>query len=114
MPLPEPTRSCLTEEERKRARAVVVKKSLRYFEDRNNRSFSEDCLFTRRRNLAAHLGVDETVSKKELNMINVHALPLPSSVQKAKATSKGYYLYLKLILIHYHKKIKIISEFQIF
>ena len=106
MPLPEPTRSCLTEEERKRARAVVVKKSLRYFEDRNNRSFSEDCLFTRRRNLAAHLGVDETVSKKELNMINVHALPLPSSVQKAKATSKGYYLYLKLILIHYHKTLK--------
>ena len=90
MPLPEPTRSCLTEEERKRARAVVVKKSLRYFEDRNNRSLSENCLFTRRRNLAAHLGVDETVSKKDLSMINVHALPLPASVQKSKTTPKWY------------------------
>ena len=87
MPLPEPSRNCLTEEERKRARAVVVKKSLRYFEDRSKRSFSEHCLFTRRRNLAAHLGVDETVSKKELNMINVHALPLPASAQKSKITS---------------------------
>ena len=88
MPYSEPIGSCLTEEERKRARAVLVKKSLRYF-DRNNRSLSEDCLFTRRRNLAAHLGVDETVSKKELSMINVHALPLPSSVQKSKTTPKG-------------------------
>ena len=88
MPLPsDPGRNVLTEEERKRARAVVVKKSLKYFENRNNRSFSEECLFTRRRNLAAHLGVDETVSKKDLHMINVHALPLPSSVQKASATS---------------------------
>ena len=88
MPLPsDPGRNVLTEEERKRARAVVVKKSLRYFEDRNNRSFSEDCLFTRRRNLAAHLGVDETVSKKDLHMINVYALPLPSSVQKSRPTS---------------------------
>ena len=113
MPLPEPTRSCLTDEERKRARAVVVKKSLRYFEDRNNRSFSEDCLFTRRRNLAAHLGVDETVSKKELNMINVHALPLPSSVQKTKATSKGYQLYLKFALILFHKKSNVFER-QIF
>ena len=84
----EPVRRFLTEEERKRARAVVVKKSLRYFEDTNNRSLSEDCLFTRRRNLAAHLGIDETVSKKELSMINVHALPLPSSVQKSKTTPK--------------------------
>ena len=81
MPYSELVRSYLTEEERKRARAVVVKKSLRYVEDRNNRSFSDDCLFTRRRNLAIHLGVDETVSKKELNMINIHALPLPASVQ---------------------------------
>ena len=93
MPLPEPTRTCLTEEERKRARAVVVKKSLKYFEDRNNRSFSEDCLFTRRRNLAAHLGVDESVSKKDVNMINVHALPLPASVQKSKATPAWYQYY---------------------
>ena len=90
MPFSELERSFLTEEERKRARAVVVKKSLRYFEDTNNRSLSADCLFTRRRNLAAHLGVDETVSKKELNMINVHALPLPASVQKSKTAPKWY------------------------
>ena len=91
MPFSEPARSFLTEEERKRARAVVVKKSLRYFEDTNNRSLSEDCLFTRRRNLASHLGVDETISKKELGMINVHALPLPASVQKSKTTPKWYW-----------------------
>ena len=90
MAFSEPARSFLTEEERKRARAVVVKKSLRYFEDKNNRSLSEDYLFTRRRNLATHLGVDETVSKKDLSMINVHALPLPASVQKSKTTPKWY------------------------
>ena len=83
MPL-EHARSILTEEERKRAREVVRKKSLRYFEDRNNRSFSEACLFTRRRNLSAHLGVDENVSKKDLHMINVHALPLPLSIPKER------------------------------
>ena len=82
MAFSEPARSFLTEEERKRARAVVVKKFLRYFE--------EDYLFTRRRNLATHLGVDETVSKKDLSMINVHALPLPASVQKSKTTPKWY------------------------
>ena len=91
MPYSKLVGSCLTEEERKRARAVVVKKSLRYFEDTNNRSLSEDCLFTRRRNLASHLGVDETISKKELGMINVHALPLPASVQKSKTTPKWYW-----------------------
>ena len=87
MSLSDDARKVLTEDERKRARSVVIKKSLSYFEDRNNRSFSEDCLFTRRRNLAAHLGVDETVSKKELHMINVYALPLPRS----KKVSLGYY-----------------------
>ena len=80
----EPAKSLLTDEERKRARAIVIKKKLRYFEDRNNRSFSADCLFTRRRNLAAHLGVDETVSKKDLEMINIHALPITSSVQRSR------------------------------
>ena len=81
---PDTSRSVLTEEERQRARAVVVKKSLKYFEDRSNRSFSADCLFTRRRHLSAHRGVDETVSKKDFNMINVYALPLPSSVQRSR------------------------------
>ena len=84
MPFSEPAKAVLTEEERKKARALVIKKSLRYFEDRNNRSFSADCLFTRRRNLSAHLGLDENVSKKDLQMINVYALPLPASAQKSR------------------------------
>ena len=65
----------LTKSEREKARARAVRKSLTYFE---NRSLSEKNLWTRRRNLAAHLGVDETVSKQELNMINVYALPVPA------------------------------------
>ena len=87
MSLSKTTTGCLTEEERKRARAVIVKKSLRYFE---NRSSSDNCLFARRRNLAAHFGVDETVCKKDLNMINVYALPLPASVRKSKTIPKRY------------------------
>ena len=80
----ETARSVLTEEERNRERTIVIKKSLKYFEDRNNRPFSTDCVFTRRRNLSAHLGVDETVSKKDLNMINFQALPRPTSVQASR------------------------------
>ena len=90
---PDPTNAILTEEERKRARAVAIKKSLRYFEDRNNRSFSESCLFTRRKNLAAHLGVDETVSKKDSNMINVYALPLPASAIRSRENICIRYMY---------------------
>ena len=90
MPYSEHVTSVLTEEERKRARAETIKKSLRYFE---NRSLSQDCIFTRRRNLSAHLGVDETVSKKELQMINVHALPLPASVQKSSRENSIRYRF---------------------
>ena len=42
----------------KAKRASMVKKALRYFEDKSNRSMSEDNLFTRRKNLAVHLGKD--------------------------------------------------------
>ena len=42
-------------------RATMVKKAIRYFEDKSNRSVSADNLFTRRKNLAAHLGLDEKV-----------------------------------------------------
>ena len=71
--LPEGT---LNEIERRRAQTVVVKKTIRYFEDRNKRSWSQDSLLTRRRNLAVHLGVDESVCKTEVQKINVHSLPL--------------------------------------
>ena len=60
-------------------RATVVKKAIHYFEDRSNRSVSEDNLFTRRKNLAAHLGIDDSVSKKEIQTINTYCLPMPSS-----------------------------------
>ena len=78
----------LTKSQRDKVRARSLRTSLTYFE---NRSMSAECLFTRRRNLAAHLGVDETVSKKELNMINVYALPLPSSKKGLVDISAGYY-----------------------
>ena len=78
----DPAKLVLTDEERKRARTRFLKKSLSYFEDRNNRSFSEDCIIMRRKNLAEHLGVDETVSKRDSDMINVCALPMRLSVQR--------------------------------
>ena len=79
----------LNEIERRRARTVVVKKAIRYFEDRNNRSWSQDSLLTRRRNLAVHLGVDESVCKTEVQKINVHSLPLRvSPIQPHESLSR--------------------------
>ena len=63
----------------KAKRATMVKKALRYFEDKSNRSVSEDNLFTRRKNLAVHLGLDEKVSLREIQKINTFSLPVPSS-----------------------------------
>merc|ERR1712062_459743 len=63
----------------KAKRASMVKKALRYFEDKSNRSMSEDNLFTRRKNLAVHLGLDENVSLREIQKINTFSLPVPSS-----------------------------------
>ena len=72
----------LSAEERKKVRVASVRKAIHYFEDRNNRSWSQDSLLTRRRNLASHLGVDETVDRKEVQKINASSLPVPSSVLK--------------------------------
>ena len=63
----------------KAKRASMVKKALRYFEDKSNRSMSEDNLFTRRKNLAVHLGLDDKVSLREIQKINTYSLPVPSS-----------------------------------
>ena len=71
--------------QRKAKRATMVKKAIHYFEDRSNRSMSEDNLFTRRKNLAVHLGIDETVSQKEVQKINTYCLPLPSSALPSEA-----------------------------
>ena len=49
-------------------RANMVKKSMQYFSDKKNRSLSEDNLFTRRKNLAVHLGLDEKVSLREIQV----------------------------------------------
>ena len=70
-------------EKQRALRAVVVRKSIAYFRDTNNRSFSEQCLFNRRKNLAKHLGVDESVEKQDLDKINLAILPFPSSVTKS-------------------------------
>ena len=66
-------------EKSKAKRAAMVKKALRYFEDKSNRTQSEDNLFTRRKNLAVHLGLDENVSLREIQKINTYSLPVPSS-----------------------------------
>ena len=83
----EPSRNNLEGDEpikRQRAlRAVVVKKSIAYFRDTNNRSSSEQCLFNRRKNLVKHLGEDESIDKQDLDKINMAALPFPSSVPKS-------------------------------
>ena len=71
--------------QRKAKRATMVKKAIHYFEDRSNRSMSEDNLYTRRKNLAVHLGVDETVSMKEVQKINTYCLPVPSSALPPEA-----------------------------
>ena len=76
-------------DERKRARAALGK-WLQYFETKKTNSAiisEENHLLTRRRNLAAHLGVDESVSKKDLQLINVYSLPLPPSTSVGQATT---------------------------
>ena len=82
----DPSRSCLGDEEtlaKQRAlRAVVVNKSISYFREKNTRSVSETGLFNRRKNFASHLGVDESVEKKDVDRINMSRLPFPSSVPK--------------------------------
>ena len=82
----DPSISCLGDEEtllKQRAlRAVVANKSISYFREKNNRSVSETGLFNRRKNLASHLGVDESVEKKDVDKINMAILPFPSSVAK--------------------------------
>ena len=82
----DPSLSCLGDEEtlaKQRAlRAVVVNKSISYFREKNTRSVSETGLFNRRKNLASHLGVDESVAKKDVDRINMSILPFPSSVPK--------------------------------
>ena len=71
----------------KAKRASMVKKALRYFEDKSNRSMSEDNLFTRRKNLAVHLGLDDKVSLREIQKINTYSLPVPSSATPFNATA---------------------------
>ena len=79
---PDLTRYVLTDEERIGAKEAVGK-WLRYLESRKKSSASPDeiPLFTRRRNLSVHLGVDEAVNKKDLQLINVCALPLPATYE---------------------------------
>ena len=73
---PEGLQRSLSEAERKRARArwtqiSTVTKATSHFKNSLN---------TRRRNLVAHLGVDEEVCKKEVQEINLLALPVPVSI----------------------------------
>ena len=45
--------------------------------------FLLNLLFNRRKNLAKHLGVDDSVEKQDLDKINMAILPFPSSVPKS-------------------------------
>lgn len=56
----------------------MVKKSILYFSDKKNRSMSEDNLYTRRKNLAVHLGLDEKVPRREIQKITTICLPIPA------------------------------------
>ena len=76
----------------------MVKKALRYFEDKSNRSMSEDNLFTRRKNLAVHLGLDDKVSLREIQKINTYSLPVPSSATPFNATAAPSPRYLSRCL----------------
>ena len=82
----ESQRQSLTDEDaqdKQRAlRAVVVKKSLAYFKDKRNRSVTEGCLLTRRKNLAAHFGLDMSVDKNDMDQINLATLPFPLSAKQ--------------------------------
>ena len=73
-------------DERNTEHEAMVKASRLSFE---NRSKPVNSPLTRRRNLSTHLGVDESVSKEELEMINMSALPRPSSSQASSNSSFG-------------------------
>ena len=75
---PESPKRKLTKAQSKRARArwvriSTVTKAITQFKDTSHNN-----LLTRRRNLVAHLGVDEGVGSKEVQEINLLALPVPS------------------------------------
>ena len=69
-------------EKQRALRAVVVKKSIAYFKEKKNRSVTEGCLLTRRKNLAAHFGLDMSVDKKDLDQITLATLPFPLSAKE--------------------------------
>ena len=93
---PEAPKRTLDETERRCARTIAVEKAIKYFKGKNNRSWSNDNVLTRRRNLVSHLGVDESVGKMEVEKINVQCLPLPASaIQPQESLSRwSRYIFL--------------------
>ena len=94
---PESPKRKLTKAQSKRARArwvriSTVTKAITQFKD-----CSHNSLLTRRRNLVAHLGVDEGVGSKEVQEINLLALPVPVSILiSPERLSKCFrYVFLK-------------------
>ena len=79
----------LDQTERRYVRTIAVEKAIKYFKGKNNRSWSNDNVLTRRRNLVSHLGVDESVGRMEVEKINVQCLPLPASaIQPQESLSR--------------------------
>ena len=100
---PDPTEYVLTDEERIGAKEAVGK-WLRYLENRRKSAATSDeiPLYTRRRNLSVHLGVDEAVNKKDLQLINVCALPLPATYEARleRSQSLRYWLGLEYFILN--------------
>ena len=112
----ESQRQSLTDEgaqEKQRAlRAIVVKKSISYFKDKKNRSVTDSCLLIRRKNLAAHLGLDMTVDKKDLDQIILATLPFPSSAKECAIRWENLLvkLYIDLFKIRYFSKARLYAS----
>ena len=66
----------LDKERRKSCRNSSVRISIKTLKEIGKRpSDSDMTLPTRRRNLAAHFGIDESVSKDDITMVNINSLP---------------------------------------
>ena len=102
------------QEKQRALRAIVVKKSISYFKDKKNRSVTDSCLLIRRKNLTAHLGLDMTVGKKDLDQIILATLPFPSSAKECAIRWENLLvkLYIDLFKIRYASTIHMLRSIR--
>ena len=70
------------DEKQRAIRAIMVRKSIGYFQGKN-RSSSEICLLNRRKNLIKHFGLDGSVGKADLDKFTMASLPFPASAKES-------------------------------